>query len=147
MLSDEASSGGPVDTSLPGHFAMTVLASDSNGNYASKTVGYVVADASSAAVTPPGGVFPPTYMGSRSLVQQFILSNPQSSPLSISGITTQGAFVASNNCGATLNPHKTCHINVYFQPDTSVRIAASSTSPPISPSCRFPLWGNRHAGA
>lgn len=139
--SNEAASGGPVDTSVPGHFAMTVLASDSNGNYASKTVGYVVADASSAAVTPTGGVFPPTYMGSRSLVQQFILTNPQSSSLSISSITTQGAFTASNNCGATLNPHKTCHINVTFQPDTvgtnrgELDVAASATVTPV------PLWG------
>ncbi|HEX4293152.1 MAG TPA: choice-of-anchor D domain-containing protein [Rhizomicrobium sp.] len=138
---NEAASGGPVDTSVPGHFAMTVLASDSNGNYSSKTVGYVVADASSAAVTPTGGVFPPTYMGSRSLVQQFVLANPQSSPITISSITTQGAFTAGNNCGTTLNPHKTCHINVTFQPDTvgtdrgELDVAASVAVVPV------PLWG------
>jgi len=138
---NEAASGQQVDTSVSGHFAATVIAKDSNGNYSNKTVGYVVADASSVAVTPTGGVFPPTYMGSRSLVQQFILTNPQSSPASITSITTQGAFVAGNNCGATLNAHKTCHINVYFQPDTvgtdrgELDVAADFTVAPV------PLWG------
>jgi hypothetical protein len=134
-------SGQAVDTTSAGHYAMSVLAKDSNGNYSSKTVGYVVADASSAAVTPTGGNIPPTYMGARSLVQQFILTNPQSAPITISSITTQGAFTASNNCGTTLAAHKTCHINVTFQPDTvgtdrgELDVAASVTVAAV------PLWG------
>jgi hypothetical protein len=134
-------SGQAINTAVPGHYGFSVLAKDSNGNYASKTVGYVVADASSAAVTATGGVFPPTFMGMHSLVQQFVLTNPQASPITISGITTQGAFTATNNCGTTLNAHKTCHINVTFQPDTvgtdrgELDVAASVTVTPV------PLWG------
>jgi hypothetical protein len=139
--SNEAASGGPVDTSTPGHFAMTVLASDSNGNRSNKTVGYVVADASTAGVTPTGGAFPPTFMGAKSLVQQFILTNPQSSPITISSITTQGAFSVMHNCGTTLLAHKTCHMNVSFLPNTvgtnrgELDVAASVTVAPV------PLWG------
>ena len=139
--SNEAASGGPVDTSTPGHFAQTVLASDSNGNRSNKTVGYVVADSSTAGVTPTGGTFPPTFMGAKSLVQQFILTNPQSSPIAISSITTQGAFSVMHNCGTTLLAHKTCHLNVFFLPDAvgtnrgELDVAASVTVAPV------PLWG------
>ncbi len=101
------------------------------------TVGYVVADASSVAVTPTGGVFPPTYMGSRSLVQQFILTNPQSSPASITSITTQApsspATIAARRSMRT-RPATSTSISSRTR---SARIAASSTSPPTSASRRF----------
>ncbi len=112
------------------------------GNASSTGAPYVVVDGSSAAVLPTGGTFAPTYVGTRSAVRQFVLSNPQSSAIAITGISVQGDYeIYGTTCGASLAAHKTCRINVDFRPGIAgtgrgeLDVAASVAVTPV------PLWG------
>jgi hypothetical protein len=81
-------------------------------------VGYFTlpAPVSAATLTPPTATFPSTAIGVHSSGQAFTLTNTGDLALTITSITTTGAFAASNNCGATLAPGATCAINVVFTP-------------------------------
>lgn len=139
-------SGAAVDTSLVGHHAFTVVATDSNGNSSSQTVGYVVTDNASAAVTPTGGAFEPTFVGSKSLVHIFTLTNPLSSTIALNGWSISGDFynefeVYGSNCGATLAAHHSCLIKINFKATTAGVDRAEldvDASVPVTP---VPLWG------
>jgi hypothetical protein len=140
-------SGGALDTSIAGHRAFTVVATDDAGNAASATATYVVADASSAAVWPTGGTFAPTYLGAKSAIEIFYLTNPQSTAMNISGIAIGGDLsgefhITGTSCGATLGAHHTCKINVQYQPVNPTTARAEidvSADLAVAP---VPLWGN-----
>jgi hypothetical protein len=138
--------GTAIDTSKVGHHAFTVVALDSNGNSSSKTVGYVVNDTGQAAMTPTGGAFEPTYVGQKSLVHIFTLTNTSSSDITLNGLNIatgyNGGFnLYGSNCSGTLAAHHSCLIKVNFKPTvggvdrSEIDIDASVAITPV------PLWG------
>jgi hypothetical protein len=139
-------SGGAVDTSRVGPHAFTVVATDSHGNTSSQTVGYVVTDTNSDAVVPVGGTFDPTFLGSRSLIKSFLLVNPQSTAIDVSGATIADDFygqfhIYGSTCGATLAPHHNCSVKIYYQPSVvgvgfaNLHVSTSLVTQDV------PLWG------
>ena len=58
-------------------------------------------------------------VGTRSASQTVTLSNVGTTPLTISSITWSTNFSDSTNCGTTLNPGRSCRINVVFAPTTT----------------------------
>lgn len=140
-------SGGALDTSAAGHRAFTVVAKDDQGNTASTTATYVVADASSSAVWPTGGAFDPTFIGAKSKLIPFYLTNPQATAMNISGISIGGDFygefhIFSSNCGATLGAGKTCKIAVQYQPVNPTTARAELDVSADFAAAAVPLWGN-----
>jgi len=134
--------GANVDTSVLGPHAFTVVATDSNGNTSSQTVGYTVADTGQAVLMPVGATFPPTYVGTKSLVQVFNLFNPQTTDVNITSIATEGDYVLrSHTCGAVLAAGTHCVVQVYFQPSVTGTARGAvdviSDGNVVSP----PLWG------
>jgi uncharacterized protein (UPF0254 family) len=140
--SGTSGNGAAVDTSTIGPHAFVVVASDANGNTASQSSGYLVVDANTAGVVPVGGTFTPTFVGSRSALQNFQLVNPQTSAMTITNITTEGDFfLDGTTCGASLGAGKSCKIHVGYQPtvagvgrgalDVNASLTVAST----------PLWG------
>lgn len=136
-------SGGTLDTSVAGHRAFTVIATDSNGNSSSKTVGYEVVDTSHASLVPTGLAFEPTFIGSHSAIKSVILHNPQSTAISISGMSVAyGPFqITGTTCDVTLQPHRNCKVNVAYFPTFAgsergeLDVTTSLTTDPV------PLWG------
>jgi len=137
--------GSAINTSVAGHYGFTVFAQDSNGNSSSQTVGYVVTDGSSVAILPTGGTFEPTFVGQRSLVHSFTLTNPMSTALTINSVSVatgyNGGFsLYGTTCGATLAALHSCSIKVFFKPTTAgidrseIDVDASA---PVTP---VPLW-------
>ncbi|MEI9977858.1 MAG: choice-of-anchor D domain-containing protein [Edaphobacter sp.] len=82
-----------------------------------------------AVFSPATLSFPGTTVGVTSAAQIVTLSNPGTTPLSISGITITGAnnvdFAETNTCGASLVAGGTCTISVTFIPATPGSLAAS----------------------
>ena len=139
------SSGTAIDTSVVGHHAFTVVATDSNGNTSSQTVGYVVTDNASAAVAPTGGTFEPTFVGQRSLIHTFTLTNPLSSSITLNNIglgsSYNGGFsLYGTNCGATLAAHRSCSIKVFFKPTVGGVDASEIDVDASVPVAAVPLW-------
>ena len=58
-------------------------------------------------------------VGTTSPSQPVTLTNNQSVPLIISGISASGDFLETNDCGPSLAPMTSCNINVSFRPATS----------------------------
>jgi hypothetical protein len=140
--SGTSTNGGAVDTSVLGPHAFVVVANDSNGNTASQSSGYVVVDTATAGVMPVGMTFEPTFLGGKSVIKNFQLVNPQSTPMSITAINTDGDFhVGGTTCGATLAARHACNIHVFFQPEVAgtgggdLTVSASLAVPST------PLWG------
>ena len=75
--------------------------------------------------------------GSTSAAQSVTVTNPGSSALTISSVTTSGAFSQTNNCGSVLAAGASCKASVSFSPTTGgaqtgeLAIANSATSSPI----------------
>ena len=69
-----------------------------------------------AALTPTALTFAAQDVGTTSAAQAITLSNPGTSPFSLSGITTTGDFTQTSNCGATVAPGASCTISVKFAP-------------------------------
>ncbi|HWA92482.1 MAG TPA: choice-of-anchor D domain-containing protein [Rhizomicrobium sp.] len=139
--------GGALDTSVADHHAFNVTAVDDQGNATTATTTYVVADTGAAAVWPTGGAFAPTYLGTKSAIQVFYLTNPQAVAMNIASIAIGGDFygefhISGGTCGAVLNPRHTCKINVQYQPvnPTTARAEIDVTADlAVVP---VPLWGN-----
>lgn len=140
-------SGGTLDTSRPGHYAFNVVATDDQGNVTAAGSTYVVADASSSAVWPTGGIFGPTFVGNKTMPKAFYLANPQSVAMNIASVSIGGDsfgefHITGTTCGATLAAHHTCKISVQYQPvnPTTARaeldVSADFAAVPV------PLWGN-----
>jgi len=134
--------GANVDTSVVGPHAFTVVATDSNGNTSSQTVGYTVADVAQAVLMPVGGTFAPAYVGTKSPAQAFYLFNPQTTDVNITSIATEGDYVLrSNACGSVLTAGTHCMVQVYFKPTVTGTergaIDVTSDGNVASP----PLWG------
>jgi len=55
-------------------------------------------------------------LGTTSAPQAVALTNVGNAPMTISGITTSGAYAQSNNCVSPLAPEASCTINVTFTP-------------------------------
>jgi hypothetical protein len=139
--------GGLLDTSVADHYAFTVVAVDDQGNTSSATSTYVVADASSSAVWPTGGVFGPTMVGGKTMSKAFYLTNPQSTAMNISGISiggdVSGEFsIPSTTCGASLSAHRSCRINVIYRPQNATTARAELDVAADFPAVPVPLWGN-----
>jgi hypothetical protein len=77
-------------------------------------------NSSSALVSPTSLTFTSQTVGQASAAQTVILSNTNSTALSISGVAISGAqsgdYQQSNNCGASLAAGATCAINLTFTP-------------------------------
>lgn len=69
-----------------------------------------------AAFSPRGLTFAAQGTGTTSSPQAITLSNPSGVSLAISKISASGDFTASNNCGSTLGPGKSCQADVSFSP-------------------------------
>ena len=114
--------GAPVDTSSSGPHAFTVIAADSHGNASTKTVVYLVAN---AGLSPQYLAFSPQYVGSHSPTQRVTLYNRLSTSLNISAISASGNFPDTTTCTGTLAAHKSCVIDVSFEPTTTGDIQGS----------------------
>ena len=71
-----------------------------------------------ASLSATGIDFGNQAVGSTSDARQVVLTNVGTAVLNINSITAGGAFSASNDCGATLNPGQACTINVTFSPSS-----------------------------
>jgi hypothetical protein len=58
-------------------------------------------------------------VGTTSVVQTVIVTNPGNSPLAITAITASPAFSEANTCGTTLAGNSTCHFDVTFGPTST----------------------------
>lgn len=67
-------------------------------------------------VTPLNINFAGVVLGSSSRAQYVKLTNNQSTPLTINGITITGTFTQTNTCGTTLGPLQSCNVLVTFTP-------------------------------
>ncbi|HTT99836.1 MAG TPA: choice-of-anchor D domain-containing protein [Rhizomicrobium sp.] len=140
-----AANGAAIDTSVVGHHAFTVVATDSNGNTSSQTVGYVVTDNASAAIAPTGGTFEPTFVGQRSLVHIFTLVNPLSSGITVNGVSLGASYnggfsLYGTTCGGTLMAHHSCLIKVQFKPTASGVDRSEIDVDASVPITAVPLW-------
>ncbi|MEK6373593.1 MAG: FG-GAP-like repeat-containing protein [Acidobacteriota bacterium] len=54
--------------------------------------------------------------GVRSATQTLLVSNPSSTPFSISSISVSGDFTETNNCPKSLAPGSSCSVNIAFVP-------------------------------
>lgn len=68
------------------------------------------------SLSPPTLSFSPQLLGTVSTSQQVKLSNSGTGSLSISGITANGDFSQTNNCGSSLAASASCSISVTFKP-------------------------------
>ncbi|WP_325564988.1 choice-of-anchor D domain-containing protein [Actinospica sp.] len=88
-------------------------------------------------VTPGSLSFGYVNVGSTSGTQSVTVANPAQSPLTISSVTTSGAFSQTNNCGSSVAAGGSCTVSVKFSPTTGgsqtgeLAIANSATSTPI----------------
>jgi CARDB/Cep192 domain 4 len=69
-----------------------------------------------AAVTPQTINFAGVVLGGSSRAQYVKLTNNQSTPLTIQGISITGAFTQTNNCGTAVAPLQSCNLLVTFTP-------------------------------
>lgn len=78
--------------------------------------GIGLAPAPNVSVSPASLNFLGQALGSTSAAQQIKLSNTGNASLSISGISSNGDFTQSNNCGSNLAANANCSISVSFKP-------------------------------
>jgi hypothetical protein len=103
-------------------------------------VGYFTlpAPSLSATLTPATIAFPATTIGVPSNGQPFTITNSGEAAITITSITTTGAFAASNNCGTSLAIGATCAINVVFTPTAAgaatgqLQVVTSASSTPLT---------------
>jgi len=69
-----------------------------------------------AAVTPQTINFAGVVLGSSSRAQYVKLTNNQSTPLTMNGISISGAFTQTNTCGTAVGPLQSCNVLVTFTP-------------------------------
>ncbi len=87
-----------------------------------------------AALTPATGSFGSVNVGSASQMQNFILSNSGTAPLTISDVMLSDAknFSLMNSCGSSLPANASCTISLTFQPQTpgafNARLTVSDNS-------------------
>ena len=92
----------------------------------------------SATLTPATIAFPATTIGVPSNGQPFTITNSGEAAITITSITTTGAFAASNNCGTSLAIGATCAVNVVFTPTAAgaatgqLQVVTSASSTPLS---------------
>jgi len=99
-----------------------VTATDSLGDTASQTVDYTV-----VPVSPTSFVFAPQFLGTASPWQIVTVTNTQTSPAIISGITTSGDFQRASGCPRLLGAQRSCRILVRFVPKSVGTLAGSLT--------------------
>ena len=66
-------------------------------------------------------------VGTRSAAQTVTLANVGTTPIAFTGVTWSANFSDTNNCGTTLNPGRSCRINVVFAPTTTGVLAGTLT--------------------
>lgn len=102
----------------------TLTISDGAGTQTASLTGTGAAPATDALSTS-ALAFATQELTTSSAPQQITLTNNGDVPLTlISAQTTTADFAANNACGASLNPHSECAINVTFQPHTIGRLTA-----------------------
>jgi hypothetical protein len=110
------SNGAKIDSSTPGIYGFTVVATDSLGNTSSETLAYTIAN---VGLAPASLAFPPQYVGTGSPAQSVVLRNSQSVSLTFSGVSTSANFSATSKCPDVVPAHSVCPISVTFKPTTA----------------------------
>ena len=91
-----------------------------DGNFlASNPSAPVTEVVSSISLSTTSLLFGNQLVGTRSAAQTVTLMNVGTTPLTINSITWSTNFSDSTNCGTTLNPGRSCRINVVFAPTTT----------------------------
>ena len=93
--------------------ALTVTHNAANNPQSVPLSGYGIVP---AAVTPQTINFAGVVLGSSSRAQYVKLTNNQSTPLSMNGISISGAFTQTNTCGTAVGPLQSCNVLVTFTP-------------------------------
>ncbi|HLW98990.1 MAG TPA: choice-of-anchor D domain-containing protein [Candidatus Acidoferrales bacterium] len=89
-----------------------------------------------ASAAPTSLTFASQTVGTTSAAQTVTLSNPGTVALTINGITANGNFGQTNNCGSSLGAGGNCSINVTFTPtgtgslSGSVSVTSNATTSP-----------------
>lgn len=108
--------GAKIDSSTPGIYGFTVVATDNQGNTSSKTLAYTIAN---VGLSPASLAFTPQYIGTASRAQSVVLRNSQSVSLTFSGVSTSANFSATSKCPDVVPAHSVCPISVIFKPTTA----------------------------
>src|SRR5262249_6490216 len=95
------------------------------------------------AVAPTALDFDTQLVDSTSPARSITLTNTNTIPLNISGITVNGDFAQTNTCGALLAPGASCAINVTFTPAARLNRTGTLTiqSDSTPPAANVPLSG------
>jgi len=83
------------------------------------TATYTIASVPVAAVAPASLVFGSQATGTSSAAQTVTLSNTGSTALAVAGISINGDFSQTNNCGSSVAAAGSCTISVTFKPTAS----------------------------
>jgi hypothetical protein len=106
----------------------TVAITDSLGTQTVSLAGFGVAPSTSALLRETALTFPDEAVGISSPVQNIVLTNTGTNPLTVSsavpGGTNPGDFSISNGC-STLNPGQSCNVSVTFTPTATGARAAT----------------------
>ena len=95
-------------------------------------------------VDPPSLEFPPQAVGTSSAIQSVVLSNTGTVGLNLTGISVNGAFASSTQCGAVLAGGNSCAVWVSFSPSdpgAATGVLTISSDLPNSPR-EVPLSGS-----
>lgn len=76
---------------------------------------------------PSDTPFASQLVGSTSAADVVTVSNPGSTPVTITSIVTTGDFAHTTTCGSTLPPASTCTVSVTFSPTTSGTLTGQTT--------------------
>lgn len=94
--------------------------------------------------SPTSQPFPNQVLNSTSTARKIMMTNPNSDPLSITGITASAGFaVSSTTCGSAVAANRSCSISVTFTPNKLGKLSGTLTvtdSAPNSPQ-KLPLSG------
>ncbi|MET0026326.1 MAG: autotransporter domain-containing protein [Candidatus Thiodiazotropha sp.] len=97
---------------------LLILGSSNSGSLEKRIPLTLMASALQTSVSPGSLSFPQTDTGSSSVAQAVTLSNESDVSIAIIGITTEGEFAQSNDCGSQLAAGSQCSISVSFTPQT-----------------------------
>ncbi len=91
--------------------------------------------------------FPDATVDAESQPQILILSNPGSTAVTLNGITTEGDFTQTNNCGTSLAAGASCEIQITFLPKSEGTLSGTLNIDTTTGINRIPLSGTAAAVA